>query len=152
MTNTRITDVEIVENRYPFLINKFSLRENSGGEGNHSGGNGLIREYLFKEDLNLCVLTERRVFQPYGLEGGESGANGVNTLETRDGLMINLGSKSEIKVKHGDLFRLETPGGGGYGRKDNQSNESSNLDEFKVQNGHFQAGSLYTLSQIQNSA
>lgn len=70
MTNTRITDVEILENRYPIILNKFSLRPLTGGIGKFSGGDGLIREYLFRDHLNLCVLTERRVFQPYGLFGG----------------------------------------------------------------------------------
>ena len=69
MTNTRITDVEILENRYPIHLKRFSLREGSGGQGGFSGGDGLIREYQFRDDLNLCVLTERRVFTPYGLHG-----------------------------------------------------------------------------------
>jgi len=146
--------VEIVEKRYPFMIQKFSLRENSGGKGKFNGGDGLIREYLFKENLNLCVLTERRVFSPYGLEEGEPGSNGINTLITNDGLKINLGSKSEISVKQGDVFRLETPGGGAYGRLEDYSNKTANITDrvnllaTAVGGG----GSLYTHSQIQNSA
>ncbi len=101
MTNTRITDVEILENRYPVMIRQFGLREDSGGEGEFRGGEGLRREIVFREDLNLCVLTERRVFAPYGLAGGESGSKGKNTLVTRDGRCINLGSKSEVKVQAG---------------------------------------------------
>ena len=69
MTNTRITDVEILENRYSIHLKRFSLREGSGGKGGFSGGDGLIREYQFRDELNLCVLTERRVFTPYGLQG-----------------------------------------------------------------------------------
>ncbi len=80
------------------MVNKFALRTGSGGKGAFIGGDGLIRELVFRADLNLCVLTERRVFAPYGLEGGESGQRGKNTLITKDGRAINLGSKSEIKV------------------------------------------------------
>ncbi|RNA32525.1 5-oxoprolinase [Brachionus plicatilis] len=104
MTNTRITDVEILENRYPIRLNKFSLRENSGGKGKYNGGNGLIREYVFRDKLKLCVLTERRVFQPYGMAGGLPGARGQNTLVKRNGMHLNLGSKSEIEVDSGVLF------------------------------------------------
>ena len=94
-------DVEILENRYPVMIGRFSLRQNSGGVGEFTGGNGLTREIVFREDLNLCVLTERRVFAPYGLDGGDCGQKGRNTLVTRDGRCINLGSKSEVKVQAG---------------------------------------------------
>lgn len=106
MTNTRITDVEILENRYPVMINQFSLRPNSGGGGEHRGGDGLLREIIFREMLNLCVLTERRVFAPYGLEGGNPGMKGENTMITKDGLYINLGSRSEIKAMPGVIFIL----------------------------------------------
>lgn len=83
------------------MVNKFSLRTGSGGAGAFVGGDGLIRELIFREDLNLCVLTERRVFAPYGLEGADCGQKGRNTLITKEGRAINLGSKSEIKVSPG---------------------------------------------------
>jgi 5-oxoprolinase (ATP-hydrolysing) len=101
MTNTRITDVEILETRYPIILNKFSLRDGSGGAGNYRGGDGLVRELQFRDDLQLCVLTERRVFQPYGMAGGTNGKNGRNTLIRRDGRRINLGSKSTVDAKKG---------------------------------------------------
>jgi 5-oxoprolinase (ATP-hydrolysing) len=108
---------------------------------------------LFKENLNLCVLTERRVFNPYGLEGGGQGSNGINTLIRSDGLKINLGSKSEIDVKQGDVFRLETPGGGGFGCLDSNFDQKSNTD-FKSNSNKVNliTGSLHNHSQIQNSA
>jgi 5-oxoprolinase (ATP-hydrolysing) len=101
MTNTRITDVEILENRYPILLNRFSLRKSTGGRGKFNGGDGMIREYVFRENYSLNVLTERRVFSPYGLSGGRPGAKGKNTLFKRDGRCINLCSKSSINVEPG---------------------------------------------------
>jgi 5-oxoprolinase (ATP-hydrolysing) len=101
MTNTRITDAEILETRYPIILNKFSLRDNSGGRGKFNGGNGLHRELIFREKMELCILTERRVFAPYGLNGGKSGAKGKNTIVRKDGLHVNLGSKSAIRVEPG---------------------------------------------------
>ena len=69
MTNTRITDVEILEKRYPVIVNKFTINHNTGGKGQHNGGDGVLRELLFRKTLTLSVLTERRVFAPYGLKG-----------------------------------------------------------------------------------
>lgn len=117
MTNTRITDPEILERRYPVLLRKFSLRQNSGGEGLYRGGDGLVREIEFLAPLNVAILSERRVFAPYGLRGGASGSRGRNTFIRADGRKINLGGKNEIKANPGDRLRIETPGGGGYGKK-----------------------------------
>ncbi len=117
MTNTRITDPEILERRYPILLRKFSLRQNSGGEGLYRGGDGLVREIEFLTPLNVAILSERRVFSPYGIQGGGSGARGYNLFIRADGRRINLGGKNEIKANPGDCFRIETPGGGGYGKK-----------------------------------
>ena len=83
------------------MIKEFSLRPDSGGKGQFTGGDGLVREILFKDHLNLCVLTERRVFAPYGMHEASSGKKGKNTLITKDDRFINLGSKSEIKVEPG---------------------------------------------------
>ncbi len=117
MTNTRITDPEILERRYPVLLRKFSLRKNSGGEGLFQGGDGLVREIEFLAPLNVAILSERRAFSPYGLHGGGNGVRGYNLLIRSDGRHINLGGKNEIKVYPGDRLRIETPGGGGYGKK-----------------------------------
>ncbi|KAH9526938.1 hypothetical protein DERF_000993 [Dermatophagoides farinae] len=115
MTNTRMTDVEILEKRYPVILKTFTINYNTGGTGLNSGGNGIIRELLFRKKLTLSVLTERRVFSPYGIKGGKNGKRGKNLLQKRDGTIVNLGAKNTIKVNEGDVFHLETPGGGGFG-------------------------------------
>ncbi|XP_078086332.1 5-oxoprolinase isoform X2 [Mustelus asterias] len=115
MTNTRITDPEILEKRYPVILKRFELNPGSGGKGRHHGGDGVIRELLFRERVVLSVLTERRAFRPYGLNGGEPGARGLNLLLREDGRTINLGAKTSVTVWPGDTFLLRTPGGGGWG-------------------------------------
>ncbi len=115
MTNTRITDPEILERRYPVLLRQFSIRRDSGGEGRFCGGDGLVRELEFLEPLNVAILSERRVFPPYGLAGGEPGAKGENIFIRKDGRQLNLGGKNEIRAKAGEAIRILTPGGGGYG-------------------------------------
>ncbi len=117
MTNTRITDPEILERRYPVLLRRFSLRLHSGGEGLYRGGDGLVREIEFLAPLNVAILSERRVFAPYGLKSGGGGARGRNTFIRADGRTINLGGKNEILAGPGDRLRVETPGGGGWGKK-----------------------------------
>lgn len=117
MTNTRITDPEILERRYPLLLNEFAIRQGSGGDGRHRGGDGLVREVKFLEPLNMAILSERRVFAPYGLEGGEPGKRGENIFIRGDGRKLYLGSKNEILARPGDRFRILTPGGGGFGKK-----------------------------------
>ncbi len=116
MTNTRITDPEILESRYPVLLREFSIRKGSGGAGLYRGGDGLIREIEFLKPLNVAILSERRVYPPYGLEGGEPGALGQNLFLKRDGSQMDLGGKNEIKAQPGDRIRILTPGGGGYER------------------------------------
>ncbi|KAJ0022992.1 hypothetical protein NQD34_015126 [Periophthalmus magnuspinnatus] len=116
MTNTRITDPEILEKRYPVILEQFSLRPNSGGEGKYLGGDGVIRKLLFRDKVVLSVLTERRSFRPYGLDGGEDGAAGLNLLQRQDGRLLNLGAKTSVTLEPGDIFCLYTPGGGGYGK------------------------------------
>lgn len=115
MTNTRITDPEILERRYPVLLREFSIRQNSGGDGEFQGGNGLVRELEFLEPLNVAILSERRVFAPYGLAGGKPGAQGGNIFIRKDGRHLNLGGKNEIRAEGGDAIRIMTPGGGGFG-------------------------------------
>ncbi len=119
MTNTRLTDAEIIEQRYPVRINHFSIRRGSGGEGAHRGGDGIVREIEFLQDLEVSLLTERRGnFLPFGLEGGESGLPGENALKSVAGKTSRiLAGKAQIKVHSGDVLTLKTPGGGGFGKK-----------------------------------
>ncbi|MEC9296092.1 MAG: hydantoinase B/oxoprolinase family protein [SAR324 cluster bacterium] len=118
MTNTRITDPEILERRYPVMLREFSVRKNSGGSGKFIGGDGLVREVEFLEPLNAAILSERRVHQPYGLNGGEPGKSGLNLFFRNDGTILFLSGKNEIHAETGDRIRIETPGGGGYGKLD----------------------------------
>ncbi|XP_033225027.1 5-oxoprolinase isoform X2 [Belonocnema kinseyi] len=101
MTNTRITDPEILELRYPVLLMKFSLRMGSGGRGAFSGGDGVIRQTMFRAPMTLSVLTERRVHNPPGLKGGLPGARGRNTLIKANGRVLNLGAKTAVPVSVG---------------------------------------------------
>uniref|UniRef100_A0A3Q3VZX8 Uncharacterized protein n=1 Tax=Mola mola TaxID=94237 RepID=A0A3Q3VZX8_MOLML len=118
MTNTRITDPEILEKRYPVVLEQFSLRPGSGGAGKYYGGDGVTRRLLFRSSVVLSVLTERRSTRPYGLQGGEDGAAGLNLLYRADGRVLNLGAKNSISLQPGDMFCLHTPGGGGHGPED----------------------------------
>ncbi|XP_064410048.1 5-oxoprolinase isoform X1 [Latimeria chalumnae] len=129
MTNTRITDPEILEKRYPVILNRFELNRGTGGRGRYHGGDGVIRELLFREQVVLSVLTERRAFRPYGLNGGESGAAGLNLLIRADGRIINLGGKTSVTLLPGDMFRLQTPGGGGFGKMERTELLVDGVDE-----------------------
>ena len=117
MTNTRITDPEIMERRYPVLLREFSIRKGSGGKGEFDGGDGLVRELEFLEELQVAILSERRSHAPYGMLGGEDGQCGRNLFLRRNGQVLNLGGKNEIQAHPHDRFRIETPGGGGWGVK-----------------------------------
>lgn len=117
MTNTRITDLEILEFRYPVRINEFLIRKNSGGQGLWNGGDGVTRRLTFLEPVNLSVLTQRRQSGPYGLHGGESGLAGSQKIIKSSGEEISLQSIQNIDLQAGDQFVIETPGGGGYGTK-----------------------------------
>ncbi|XP_026467050.1 5-oxoprolinase-like [Ctenocephalides felis] len=154
MTNTRITDPEILELRYPIILKTFCLRPNSGGNGLFKGGDGVQRELLFRKEMTLSVLTERRVFQPYGMAGGEPGASGVNVLiRAQEKRKINLGAKTAIKVKPGDIFSMLTPGGGGYGLANDEnrrklSQKVENKPCFKTFQEH---GSVFEYRMSQES-
>ena len=115
MTNTRMTDPEIFEQRYPVLLHKFGLRENSGGTGLHRGGDGLVREIEFKHPVVVSILSERRVHAPRGLKGGRDGAHGANYLVTKDNRRVYLGGKNTVEVQAGEILQILTPGGGGWG-------------------------------------
>ncbi|KAI9986820.1 hypothetical protein PInf_025781 [Phytophthora infestans] len=115
MTNTRITDPEILEKRFPVLLRAFHLREGSGGAGKFRGGDGVVRQIEFLEGMTVSILSERRAFQPYGLEGGAPGARGINVLQRQGGRTVNLGGKNTVDVSPGEILTLYTPGGGGFG-------------------------------------
>lgn len=119
MTNTRTTDVEILEKRYPVLLRAFSLRAGSGGRGRFRGGEGVVRDWECRHPLTFGLITERRVHQPSGMFGGEAGASGANywVQRTEDGgeRWINIGSRGQVDMKEGDRCVIHTPGGGGWG-------------------------------------
>jgi 5-oxoprolinase (ATP-hydrolysing) len=116
MTNTRITDPEILEARHPVRLVAFALRRGSGGAGRWRGGDGLVRRYRFLVPLTASLLTERRTTAPYGVAGGMPGATGRNTIVRRDGSVEELPSRAVVALDAGDELVVETPGGGGYGR------------------------------------
>eukprot|EP00127_Corallochytrium_limacisporum_P003388 Clim_evm16s149 gene=Clim_evmTU16s149 len=118
MTNTRITDPEILERRYPVVLRTFRLRKGSGGAGAHCGGDGVERELEFLSPMTVSILSERRVFRPYGLDGGHDGARGRNIVLKNDGRVVNLGAKNSIQLSPGERFVILTPGGGGFGTPD----------------------------------
>ncbi|RYO94026.1 hypothetical protein DL762_000774 [Monosporascus cannonballus] len=145
MTNTRITDSEVFERRYPVLLREFSLRAGSGGEGQHRGGDGVVRDIEFRIPVQVSILSERRVYRPYGLAGGSDAACGLNVWVRRvlkanperdlgmegeraghgngngneeeeyEERFINLGAKNSAPMKPGDRIIINTPGGGGWG-------------------------------------
>ncbi|KAI0498683.1 hypothetical protein KFK09_019573 [Dendrobium nobile] len=115
MTNTRMTDPEIFEQRYPVLLRRFGLRENSGGAGFHRGGDGLVREIEFRRPVVVSILSERRVIAPRGLKGGENGSRGANYLIRKDKRKAYLGGKNTVEVEAGEILQILTPGGGGWG-------------------------------------
>lgn len=115
MTNTRITDPEILERRFPVMLRRFEIRKGSGGAGRFKGGDGLVREFEFLTDLNVAILSERRVFAPFGLAGGKSAKRGKNIFTFKNGRSVSLGGKNEIRAEKGDVFTIMTPGGGGFG-------------------------------------
>ncbi len=116
MTNTLNTPVEAIEQTYPFMIEEYSLRRGSGGQGKWPGGDGLVRRYLFSAPATVTLLTDRRRIAPYGLHGGEAGSVGKNLLYRRGGEGAELlGDKVNVSVDAGDRIEIRTPGGGGYG-------------------------------------
>ena len=117
MTNSLNTPMEALENYLPMRIKKYALRKGSGGKGLKKGGEGIIREYEFFVPTHVSILSERRNFAPYGVLGGEEGKKGQNILISAKGKKRRLGSKANLKVQPGDILRIETPGGGGYGKK-----------------------------------
>ena len=152
MTNTRITDAEVFERRYPVLLREFSLRAGSGGAGKHRGGDGVIRDIEFRIPVQVSILSERRVYHPYGLKGGEDAECGQNIwvrqVETtnhersdrqlngsgkKDEEMIyeerriNLGGKNTAAMKAGERIIICTPGGGGWGKVEDRKEQTEKV-------------------------
>ncbi|MBD6615216.1 5-oxoprolinase [Komarekiella sp. 'clone 1'] len=116
MTNSRLTDPEVLESRYPVLLESFGLRPDSGGKGKHSGGNGIIRRIRFLEPMTANILSSHRVVPPFGLNGGDAGLVGRNWIQRQNGTQENLDSTATVEMESGDVFVIETPGGGGFGQ------------------------------------
>jgi 5-oxoprolinase (ATP-hydrolysing) len=115
MTNSRLTDPEILETRYPVLVEEFAIRRGSGGTGVHPGGDGTRRRLRFRSPLRAGILSNHRRVPPFGLAGGGDGATGANRVERADGSVEPLGATARIDMAAGDVLVIETPGGGGYG-------------------------------------
>lgn len=158
MTNTRITDAEVFERRYPVILREFSLRAGSGGKGQHDGGDGVVRDIEFRIPVKVSILSERRVYHPYGLEGGEDASCGLNVWvrkvpksdrfsddtttdankpvedakleeeEKEQFRHINLGGKNTADMQPGERIIIMTPGGGGWGKIGEKSQASRGQD------------------------
>ncbi|OLP15693.1 5-oxoprolinase [Leptolyngbya sp. 'hensonii'] len=118
MTNSRLTDPEVLEWRFPVLLQSFAIRPHSGGQGKHRGGHGVIRRIQFRAAMTAGILANRRIIPPFGLAGGLAAAPGRTWVERIDGTTTELGSTATIALQPGDVFVIETPGGGGYGLPD----------------------------------
>ena len=117
MTNTRSTDPEVLETRFPVRLEEFSIRKNSGGKGKFNGGDGVTRKLRFLEPMTVTTLCSHRKVKPFGLNGGSPGDCGKEWLERTDGSILNLNGNDSCEVEPNDLFVMETPGGGGFGEK-----------------------------------
>jgi N-methylhydantoinase B/oxoprolinase/acetone carboxylase alpha subunit len=115
MSNTLNTPIEALEHNFPLLIEEYSLRQNSGGKGQHHGGDGLVRAIRFLSPVTITVTSERRQKPPYGLQDGEPGQSGINIL-IKNGVAEAVSGKVTLNLESGDILRLETPGGGGWGK------------------------------------
>ncbi|UCF79853.1 MAG: hydantoinase B/oxoprolinase family protein [Candidatus Eiseniibacteriota bacterium] len=116
MTNTMNTPLEVLEREYPVRMRRYAVRRNSGGGGRYRGGDGLVREIELIADCELSILSDRRRYAPYGLRGGSPGRKGRNVL-VRGGRRRLLPSKASVSARKGDILTIETPGGGGFGKK-----------------------------------
>lgn len=137
VTNTRISDPEIFERRYPIILHEFSIRADSGGAGLHRGGDGCVRDIEFRIPMQVSILSERRVVPPYGMAGGSEGKRGVNLWirgDPEDGTTrtISLGGKATAKMNAGDRIIVLTPGGGGYGPDPRQTERKQVFGAFRI--------------------
>ena len=118
MTNSRITDPEVLETRFPVRVEEFSIRRGSGGDGRFKGGNGAVRKISFLKDMDAAILSSHRKLPPFGLKGGKPAKCGKNRIIRGNGTVIELEGQAGFEVQKGDVFVIETPGGGGYGEKE----------------------------------
>lgn len=116
MTNSRLTDPEVLEWRLPVLLEAFTIRHGSGGGGRWRGGDGAVRRLRFLEPMTVSTLSGHRRVPPYGMAGGEPGALGGNRIERAEGTVTRMAGCDSVEVGAGDVLVVETPGGGGYGR------------------------------------
>jgi len=117
MTNSRLTDPEILETRLPIRLDQFAIRRGSGGEGAHRGGDGVVRAVTFLEPMRANILANRRRVPPKGINSGADAQSGRNWVERTDGSVEMLSATASADLRPGDRFVIETPGGGGFGRK-----------------------------------
>jgi 5-oxoprolinase (ATP-hydrolysing) len=115
MTNSRLTDPEVLESRYPVRVERFAVRDSSGGAGAARGGDGAVRQIKFLAPMTAAILSDRRTVAPFGLNGGDAGAKGRNAVVRHDGSVEELAGTAETRVAPGDAMVIETPGGGGIG-------------------------------------
>jgi 5-oxoprolinase (ATP-hydrolysing) len=115
MTNSRLTDPEVLEWRFPVIVESFAIRRGSGGAGRHRGGDGVVRRIKFREPMSAAILSGRRTVPPFGTDGGQPGALGRNTVIRADGATETLPGTAVTEMRPGDVFMIETPGGGGFG-------------------------------------
>ncbi len=115
MTNTRMTDPEVLEMRFPVRVDEFSIRRGSGGAGKHRGGDGIVRRLRFNEAMTVTVLSSHRVVPPHGCDGGLPGQVGVNGVQRGDGTFQPIAGNDQAELAAGEVFVMQTPGGGGFG-------------------------------------
>jgi 5-oxoprolinase (ATP-hydrolysing) len=115
MTNSRLTDPEVLELRYPVLLREFRIRTDSGGRGRYRGGSGTVRRLEFREAMTASILSNHRRIRPFGLNGGEPGQPGTTRVCHPDGSQVVLAATASVAVAPGDQIVIETPGGGGFG-------------------------------------
>ena len=116
MTNSRLTDPEVLEFRFPVRLDSYEIRQGSGGNGQWKGGNGGIRRVRFLEDMTASILSNGRRHGAFGMAGGEPGQVGINRVVRADGRVEELQHIGQAEMKPGDVFEIHTPGGGGYGK------------------------------------
>jgi 5-oxoprolinase (ATP-hydrolysing) len=115
MTNSRLTDPEVLETRFPVIVERFAVRAGSGGKGQWPGGDGIVRRIRFREAMTAGILSNRRFIAPFGLAGGGDGACGDTRVERLNGRIEVLGPTARAELAVGEVIVIETPGGGGYG-------------------------------------